>query len=97
LIRRKHENSWLAYLTTGTKWKVTELVKSYSVDMKGLSTKAEFNILSLGSYDCLIGMDWLDQHHALLDYHNKEFTCLDEEGNQKIVQGIPRAVVVREI
>jgi hypothetical protein len=65
--------------------------------MKGMSTKAELNILPLGSYDCLIGMDWLDQHHSLLDCRNKRFTCLDEEGNQVIVQGIPRAVAVREI
>jgi hypothetical protein len=39
----------------------------------------------------------LDQHHALLDYHNKRFTWLDEEGNWKIVQVIPRDVAVREI
>jgi hypothetical protein len=39
----------------------------------------------------------LDHNHALLDYRNKEFTCLDEERNWKIVQGIPRDVVVREI
>ena len=56
------------------KRKVIELVKSCPVDMKGLSTKDELNILPLGSYDCLIGMDWLDQHHALLDFRNKEFT-----------------------
>jgi hypothetical protein len=49
--------------------------------MNGLSTRAEMNILPLGSYDCLIGMDWLDQHHAILDYHRKKFTCLDGEGN----------------
>ena len=67
LMRSKHEKSWLVQLATGTKRKVTELVKSCSVDMKGMSTKAELNILPLGSYDCLIGMDWLDQHHALLD------------------------------
>jgi predicted aspartyl protease len=58
--RRKHEKSWLVQLATGTKRKVTELVKSYPVDMNGLSTKAELNILPLGSYDCLIGMDWLE-------------------------------------
>jgi hypothetical protein len=39
----------------------------------------------------------LDQHHALLDCHNKRFTCLDEEGNQKTVQGILRAMDIREI
>jgi hypothetical protein len=97
LSRRKHEKSWLVQLATGTKRRVTELVKSCPVDMNGLNMKAELNILPLGSYDCLIGMDWLDQHHAILDCRNKAFTCLDEEGNQRVVQGIPRAVAIREI
>jgi hypothetical protein len=97
LMRSKHEKSWLVQLATGTKRKVIELVNSCSVDMKGMSTKVELNIFPLGSYDCLIGMDWLDQHHALMDCCNMIFTCLDEEGNQVTVQGIPRAVAVREI
>jgi hypothetical protein len=42
-------------------------------------------------------MDWLDQHHTLLDFHNKAFICLDEEGKLRKVQGIPRAVTIREI
>ena len=42
-------------------------------------------------------MDWLDQHHAILDCRNKAFTCLDEEGNRKTIQGIPRAIAIREI
>jgi hypothetical protein len=74
LSRRKHEKSWLVHLATGAKRKFTELVKSCLVDMKGLGTKDELNILPLGPYDYLIGMDWLDQHHAILDYRNKEFT-----------------------
>jgi hypothetical protein len=65
--------------------------------MNGINTMANLNILPLGSYDCLIGMDWLDPHHALLDFHNKTFTCLDEEGNQRRVQAIPRAITIREI
>jgi hypothetical protein len=85
LSRSKHEKSWLVQLATRTKRKVTELVKSYPVDMNGLSKKPELNVLPLGSYDCLIGMEWLDQHHAILDCRNKEFTCLDEEGNRKTV------------
>jgi hypothetical protein len=97
LPRSKHEKSWLVQLATGAKRKVVESVKSCPVGMNGLSTKADLNIFPLGSYDFLIGMDWLDQHHAILDCHNKAFTCLDEEGNQRAVQGIPRAVAIREI
>jgi hypothetical protein len=32
-----------------------------------------------------------------LGCHSKAFTCLDEEGNRKTVQGIPKDIVVREI
>ena len=42
-------------------------------------------------------MDWLDQHHVVLDCYNKEFTCLDEKGNLRTIHGIPREVTVREI
>jgi hypothetical protein len=97
LPRSKHGKSWLVRLATGTKRKVNEIVKSCLMDMNGMNTQADLNILPLGSYDCLIGMDWLDQHHALLDCHNKEFTCFDEEGKLRKVHGIPREVTIREI
>jgi hypothetical protein len=84
-------------LATGARIKVNDMVKSCLIDMNGLNTKAYLNILPLCSYDCLIGMDWLDQHHTLLDCHNKNFVCLDEEGKLRKVQGIPRAVTIREI
>jgi hypothetical protein len=97
LPRSKHGKYWLVQLAKGAKIKINEMVKSCLMDMNGLNTRAYLNILPLGSYECLIGMDWLDQHHSLLDYHNKAFICLDEEGNQRKVQGIPKVVTIREI
>ena len=93
--RNKHGKSWLVQLATGAKRKVNDMVKSCLMDMNGLNTRADLNIFPLGSYDCLIGMDWLDQHHAILDCHNKEFTCLDEERKLMTLQGIPRAITIR--
>jgi hypothetical protein len=95
--RRKHGKYWLVKLATGTKIKVVYLVKSYPVDMNGMNKRVELNILPLGSYDCLIGMDGLDLNHAISYFRNKAFTFLDEEGNQRTIQGIPRVVAIREI
>ena len=39
------------------------------------------NILHLGSYDLLIGMDWVEEHKVLLNYFDKTFTCIDNNGN----------------
>jgi hypothetical protein len=60
LPRNKHGKSWLVQLAIGAKRKVAKMVKSCLMNMNGLSTREDLNILLLGSYDCLIGMDWLD-------------------------------------
>jgi hypothetical protein len=73
------------------------MVKSCLMDMNGLSTRAYLNILPLGSYDYLIGMDWLEQNNAILYCYNKELTCWHGEGNLKTIHGIPRAINVKEI
>jgi hypothetical protein len=79
--RSKHGKSWLVQLATRAKRKFNEMVKSCIMDMNGLNTKEDLNIFPLGSYECLIGMDCFDQHHVILDCHNKEFNFLDEEGS----------------
>jgi hypothetical protein len=65
--------------------------------MNGVNTKANLNIIPLCSYDCLIRMDWLERHRFVLDCSKKDFTCLDEEGNSRMAQGIPRNIFVRDI
>ena len=69
----------MVQLATGAKRKFVELVKSCPLGMNGMNNKGDMNILPLGSYDCLIGMDWLDQHHAILYCRNNEFTCMNWE------------------
>ena len=58
---------------------------------------ADFNIIPLGSYHVLIGMVWLESHHAILDCYNKTFTCLNDEGQHVLVEGIPKSISLRQI
>jgi hypothetical protein len=53
----RHVKSWLVQLATGTKRKVTEVIPACQFIMNGLPTPKTLNILPLGSYDLLIGMD----------------------------------------
>jgi hypothetical protein len=94
LLRSQDEKYWLVQLAIGTKRKVTKLVKSYPMDMNRLSTKDELNVLPLGSYDCLIGMDWMEQHHAIFNCRNNSFIFLYEEESEITVQGSPRAIAI---
>ena len=47
--------------------------------MDGLVTCADLNVLPLGFYDILIGMDWLEVHRVNIACYNKTFECMDEE------------------
>jgi hypothetical protein len=97
LEKRKLEKSSLVQLATGTKRRIHDMVRCCSISLNCVNTNVDLNIILLGSYDIIIGMDWLDKPHAFLDCHNKTFTCLDEEGKQSIVKGVPRPISIRYI
>jgi hypothetical protein len=85
LPRKNLGKYWLVQLATRAKRKINEMVKACPMNMNGLCTRVDLNIIPLGSYDFIIGMDWLDQHHDVIDYYNKLFTFLNEEGNLRTV------------
>ena len=87
----------MVQLASGMKRKVVNYVKDCEIFMNGFQTQVELNVLPLGSYDVLIGMDWLEKHRVVLNYFEKTFTCLNEEGKTTLVKGIPRKVSVRKI
>ena len=57
LKKVKHEKPWMVQLATGTKRKVSKLVRDCEVDMNSSPTKVDLNILPLGSHNVLIGKD----------------------------------------
>ena len=42
-------------------------------------------------------MDWLEAHRVNLYCYNKTFESMDEEGNPRVVRGIPKVISVRQI
>ena len=93
----KHRKYWLVQLATRTRRKFSEVVEKCPLVMNGLVTCVDMNVLLLGSYDVLIGMDWLEAHRVKLDCYNKNFECMDEEGNPIMVKGIPKVISVRQV
>jgi hypothetical protein len=78
LQRKNDVKSCLVQLAMGTKRKVIEVIEVYPFDMSGLQTQATLNILPLGSYDVLIGMEWLVIHKEILNCYDKTLECEDE-------------------
>ena len=88
-------SSWLVQLATDAKRKVISFVKNCAVTVDQFKTFVKLNVLPLGSYDILIGMDWLEKHRVVLNCFDKTFTCINNDGKLISVKGIPRKTVVR--
>eukprot|EP00253_Pinus_taeda_P020616 PITA_20616 len=93
----KFKNPWLVQLATGAKRRVGAKIKDCSFTIAGQPVMADLNVLPLGSYDILIGMDWLEKHWSLVDCKTKIIYFKDSLGNKKEMQGIKRLVQVRPI
>ena len=68
LNKSKHKISWLVQLATSTRRKVSEVVEKIPLVTNGLLTYVDLNVLPLGSYDVLIGMDWLEAYRENTDF-----------------------------
>jgi hypothetical protein len=97
LDKSKLGKASLVQLAIGTKRRIHDMVRSCSISLNGVNTSIDLNIIPFGSYDILIGMDWLEKHHAVLYCHNKIFTCLDGSEKQRTMKGVPRPISIREI
>eukprot|EP00253_Pinus_taeda_P017453 PITA_17453 len=93
----KFKNPWLVQLATGAKRRVTSKINDCSFIIADQTITADLSILPLGSYDILIGMDWLEKHWSLVDCKTKIIYYRDQQGNRKEMQGIKRPVQVRPI
>jgi hypothetical protein len=49
----------------------------------------------LGSYDVVIGMDWLESHEAILNRKTKRLSLVDDEGQRRVVVGRNQGVSLR--
>jgi hypothetical protein len=90
LEKRKIGKASLVQLSTGTKRRIHDMVKSRSIILNGMNTSTDPNIIPLGSYDVLIGMDWLYKRHVVLDFHNNTFTCPNGNGKQRGVAPVSK-------
>ena len=64
------------------KRKVSKIVKECEVNLNGFLMKVNLNILPLGLYNIIIGMDSMEQHHVMLDCLHKYIFCTNILGNQ---------------
>ena len=92
-----HAESWLVLLATGTKKRVHHWVRACAFELNGISTLAHMNALPLGSYNILLGMDWLYLHRTKVNCYDKSIECLDDNDEQRVLQGKKKATSIRMV
>jgi len=76
---------------------VEEVIEDFPFEMSRLYTQETLNILPLGSYGVLLGMDWLAVHKEKLNFYDKNLECEYVEGNRSVLQGIRNPFSIRQI
>eukprot|EP00253_Pinus_taeda_P029666 PITA_29666 len=93
----KFKSLWLVQLATGTKRRVLTKVSNCPLKLAGQIITTELNVLPLGSYDVLTGMDWLERRWSIINCKTKTISYRDELGMGKEIQGIQKPVQIRPI
>eukprot|EP00253_Pinus_taeda_P035478 PITA_35478 len=71
--------------------------QSTMVEFEGQSVTANLNVLPLGSYDVLIGIDWLEKHWSIINCKTKTISYKVELGIKQEMQGIKQPVQIQPI
>jgi hypothetical protein len=72
-------------MASRAKQKVGGKVTGCSLNLGEFVTKDNLYVMILGSYDVMIGMDWLESHEAILNCKMKQLILVDEKGQIHMV------------
>jgi hypothetical protein len=74
-------------MASEAKQKVGEKVTGYALNLGEFVTRVNLYVTILGSYDVVIGRDWLESHEAILNYKTKQLSLDDDEGQRRVIVG----------
>jgi hypothetical protein len=74
-------------MAPGAKQKVGGKVTDCILNLGEFFTRANLYITILGSYDVMIGMDWLESHEETLNCKTKRLILVDDEGQRCVIVG----------
>ena len=97
LAAYEHDDFKQVEMASGIKKVIGPSVDQCQVNLGVCMTKLNTHVIELGTYDIIIGMEWVEVHQALVDYLKKKVIFLDDEGRRINIFGIERAVSLQFI
>lgn len=97
LVVAKQGIKWHVELAFGEKVLVESLLPGCKLEFGSVVTSVNLHILPLGSYDVILGMDWLSAHQAIIDFRHKSIHCQDDSRGEVEIVGIQKPISLRII
>jgi hypothetical protein len=82
-------------MDSGAKQKVGGKVMGFVLNMGEFFMRVNLYVMILGSYDVVIGMDWLEMHEVILNCKMKRLSLVDDEGQRWVIVGWNQGVSLR--
>jgi hypothetical protein len=82
-------------MASGAKQKVEGRVMGCALNLGEFVTRVNLYVTILGSYDVVIGMDWLETHEVILNCKTKRLSLVDDEGQRRVIVGRNQGVSLR--
>ena len=74
-------------MASEAKQKVGGKVTGCALNLGEFVMRFNLYVTILGSYDVVIGMDWLETHEAILNCKTKRLSLVDDEGQRRVIVG----------
>jgi hypothetical protein len=84
-------------MASGAKNKVGGRVTGCALNLGEFVTRGNLYVMTLGSYDIMIGMGWLEAPEAILNCKTKRLSLVDDEGQRRVIVGWNQGVSLRFI
>ena len=79
---------WIVEYANQSRAKVEQCLFEARVDFPNFSTELNLYVTPLGSYDIIIGINWLNEHKAKVNCLAKTVQCVDDQSLLTSITGI---------
>lgn len=74
-------HAWMVQYGNQAEKRVDSCLFCSDLELPNFQTQVNFYIVPLGSDDVILGINWLTEHKAAINYEDKVVSCLDDAGN----------------
>ena len=76
---------------------IDSLIHQCPIQIGDVTTIPDLCITPLGSYDVVLGMDWLSGHSARVDCKQKMIEYIEDHASPRVILGVQRPISLRMI